>query len=824
MNIQVGDSVTVSSDKGIRRTTGNNFEALGNVIIINKDEAIYGEKATLQMDTGQIDVMGNVRYVGPMMTMYGQELSYNIHTKFLSVINGKIVAEGYTVWGEYMARIAPEKVIAKKAEYTTCLDCPESWTVYGEHIKLTFGQYIHIRPALIKSNGAPIFYSPYAVFPIKKGRQTGLLFPRFSFSFRQGVNYQQPFFWAISDNKDMTLTPKVNDIQGVSTEVEYRHVVGESKWFQLNSFGARDLVYLPNDEGRMKKDETTRPSNTHYYRYMLDYEHHYQFGNYVNHHLVLNDVRDKDLLIDQPEMMKERLIGSELPNWGFVNARTSLMDFNVEASFNNNLLTDNSSDTDTRYGDGFGFDHSYVQTLPRVSLGLIPIPIVQSDTPFFQNINLGVSSIYTRFRQNHIKEKTKANGDYGFARNAERLEVYPTLDWVFGSLGPVTIKSQLSNETQFYRMKHRSHERSYRKSGNILSMEMFFEVDRVFAPAYREVVPVTKVIPKEGHEEVIKKEKETSKEGTLGHLPEIGKYYTDDEVVLEKPSYRHSMLYNFRYFRTINQKGEGSYHFGRQIRNTYGLFDENDKPKELTNAIGSNESTTNISKRNTIEFRLFNSLFKKQALHSGVPPDGSYLMNNFSYSKLAYFDISQGIEVDSNFYPVDESTGQKMDRKRYQSFKDRLTRLYVVSGFPIKNWSLGISDYYFYQSDSHKATLSASTAFGTTRFSFSYTYDSVGVVDPNKSWTVSTSFFPLSTVAYSGSYSYDLKKSHYIESKHAIIYVPLNNCWRADLSYSERPSTYRREWDLQFNFYVNFGENKFVSILTPGGVGQDGTF
>ncbi|MFN8370820.1 MAG: hypothetical protein U0T83_09390 [Bacteriovoracaceae bacterium] len=39
------------------------FEALGNVVITHHDETIYGEAASLNMQTGDVIVKGNVRYI-----------------------------------------------------------------------------------------------------------------------------------------------------------------------------------------------------------------------------------------------------------------------------------------------------------------------------------------------------------------------------------------------------------------------------------------------------------------------------------------------------------------------------------------------------------------------------------------------------------------------------------------------------------------------------------------------------------------------------------------------------------------------------------------
>ena len=81
----------------------------------------------------------------------------------------------FSIVGKKIDRVAPGEFVADQAEYTTCQDCPESWSVFGQKVRVYQDQYVHIKHALLKVNRVTIMYMPYFIFPIKKGRQTGLL-------------------------------------------------------------------------------------------------------------------------------------------------------------------------------------------------------------------------------------------------------------------------------------------------------------------------------------------------------------------------------------------------------------------------------------------------------------------------------------------------------------------------------------------------------------------------------------------------------------------------------------------------------------------------
>ena len=77
----LGQRINILSDKAFRKTSENEFEAIGNVVITHLKNAIYGEKAKVNFTTGDTEVIGNVRYVAPEMTLYGTKLKYNFMSK-----------------------------------------------------------------------------------------------------------------------------------------------------------------------------------------------------------------------------------------------------------------------------------------------------------------------------------------------------------------------------------------------------------------------------------------------------------------------------------------------------------------------------------------------------------------------------------------------------------------------------------------------------------------------------------------------------------------------------------------------------------------------
>ena len=123
--------------------------------------------------------------------------------------------------------IEKENIFFKKGIFTTCKKrkdkCPP-WTMSAEEI-------IHDKPnktinyknAWLKVYDKPILYFPKFFHPdptVK--RQSGFLMPTLTSSNNLGNYVSVPYFYAISDNKDLTFSPRFYDEQKTIYQTEYR--------------------------------------------------------------------------------------------------------------------------------------------------------------------------------------------------------------------------------------------------------------------------------------------------------------------------------------------------------------------------------------------------------------------------------------------------------------------------------------------------------------------------------------------------------------------------------------------------------------------------
>lgn len=757
--LKFGENVQVLSDKAFRDSSKNKFEAVGNVIITHQKNSIYGERASLDFTTGETNVVGNVRYVGPDITMYGSEMQYNFKDKSFSLGNARILADNYIVLGKRLSRPDPKTIIGVDAEYTTCKDCPESWSVFGREIEITLGEYVRIRHAYLKVKGVVVMYVPYIVFPIKTKRETGVLFPSFGFEFEEGFRFQQPWFWALSDSADMTFTPSVFGRRGLGHQYQYRQVFHDDGWVNLDTLKVLDQVYEP---GKQTEDR----SGDKRFRHFTQAETHWSSGESFNGHFRLLGVNDLDMMRDYDFFTQNMVDASEIGASGFLEARSSLFQFSIDGNFERNTL----------YSDPKGFDHRYVQIMPKLNLSSTPITLFQSDIPLLRRISVGVDADFTVFKQNHKAENL-------FIRNARRLNSKPYINWEIGHLGPVNFRTRVAHDSQKYWFPYES-DKTFSKSGIFTESEISIEIEKIFGMSYIEEVPIEKVdVAKLSKPE----EKAVSSSGLIGELPVFNEGLSQENFRIQKNAYRHAQEIKLKHYYFSDQKTKGNERFLSQIsQNTGdGQFDAIDALRSREFLVSNTETRTTLPLSNTLELQWNNSLVRKRAIGDGLLMDGRTLTENFEYGRVSYFNVSQG-------YDFDRDTGE---------VNDKLTRLNVETGINIDSFSLDISEYYFY--DSKENIFSVNLSKQTSRYKFftRFNYDSL-TTPIKKLAVVGAKLNVFELVLLGAELEYDLEDKRYARSVYSMLYKPTNDCWELDFRL-KRDLVERR---FSVNFLLNFND------------------
>lgn len=126
--------------------------------------------------------------------------------------------------------------------YSTCDVDQQDWFIRAREMELDHDSATGVaRGVTLRLKSTPIFYLPYASFPLDDSRKSGWLVPSVGYSNDNGFELEAPYYINIAPNMDATLVPGYMSERGFMLGGQYRYL-GEGTRGQL------DVDYLPDDD------------------------------------------------------------------------------------------------------------------------------------------------------------------------------------------------------------------------------------------------------------------------------------------------------------------------------------------------------------------------------------------------------------------------------------------------------------------------------------------------------------------------------------------------------------------------------------------------
>ncbi len=277
----------------------NEYIAKGDVVITHLDSRLSADEVRFRSDEGIARASGNVFFEAGEDTLQGDRLVINMAEETGTLYTGRIFIRKtrFHIQGDRIMKTGARTYYVDSACLTTCDPDKPDWSITGSKVNVTIEGYGTVKHAAFRIRNIPVFYVPYFVFPAKIERQSGLLIPNFHHSDKNGFEYIQPFFWAISDHSDATFYYHHIQNRGEKFGAEYRYMANGLSKGTLMIDGFEDRKMADDDESNEKwgytGDRELRPNSGRYwFRMKADQE----LGHDVMARLDLDIVSDQDYL------------------------------------------------------------------------------------------------------------------------------------------------------------------------------------------------------------------------------------------------------------------------------------------------------------------------------------------------------------------------------------------------------------------------------------------------------------------------------------------------------------------------------------------------
>lgn len=215
------------------------YRARGHVTITRADQSLSADAVDYNAETTEAEAWANVRFTSGEDWLTGTRLKIRLDAGIGTLYDGTLFIKEshFYIRGGKIEKIGEDSYHIADGRFTSCDGDSPAWEITGKDLSVTLEGYGTVKHAAFWAKSVPVLYAPFLVFPAKIKRQTGLLVPQVFYSDRDGFQYNQPFFWAISESSDATLFEHYMARRGFKHGVEYRYVLdAESKGTVMYDF------------------------------------------------------------------------------------------------------------------------------------------------------------------------------------------------------------------------------------------------------------------------------------------------------------------------------------------------------------------------------------------------------------------------------------------------------------------------------------------------------------------------------------------------------------------------------------------------------------
>ena len=242
---QTGASgMTVRADRMEHAAGDGSLRASGNVEVLWQDTVMLADEALYDTGSKILTANGNIRVTKAGDTMSGDKLTLDTESGRAELENGRIfMAKGnFRADGKQIIRSSSEEYSLKQGGFTTCDDEIPSWKFGASALDVTLDEYATGKHVVFYIKDIPVFYFPYMIYPAKRERQSGFLFPRVGSSDKRGAFTEIPYYWAISPSQEATITLDLQTKRGIGGDIDYRYLRSRTSEGRMGGYLINDQV------------------------------------------------------------------------------------------------------------------------------------------------------------------------------------------------------------------------------------------------------------------------------------------------------------------------------------------------------------------------------------------------------------------------------------------------------------------------------------------------------------------------------------------------------------------------------------------------------
>jgi lipopolysaccharide assembly outer membrane protein LptD (OstA) len=198
----------------------------GNAEVKTAEVVTKADSIKYDANTSMVTASGNPVLKVGSQEITGERMLYDLETGEGIVRNGRTQIRKGWFNGRVMRKVEKDALNIDYGTFTTCDHEPPHYYFWGKELKVYVDDMVFARPLVLFVHDIPLFCAPFWWFPIKKGRQSGLLHPKIGTSSDKGRYVENAsYYWVINDWSDATFSLNYFEKRGPRGLLEGRWLI-----------------------------------------------------------------------------------------------------------------------------------------------------------------------------------------------------------------------------------------------------------------------------------------------------------------------------------------------------------------------------------------------------------------------------------------------------------------------------------------------------------------------------------------------------------------------------------------------------------------------
>jgi LPS-assembly protein len=212
--------------------------ATGNVEVTRGTSRLTADRVEINRDSGETVATGHAIFYDGDDRLTGSRIDYNFRTGTGVVYEAQArMSPYYRLNADRLDRLGEGVYHVARGVFTTCDTDPPTWSFrIGSGTVDLENRLIGQNASFLVSRVPLIPWIPFFAASVRQDRETGFLFPTVGTSSTKGIFGELPFFWAISDSQDLTLSVLDYEKRGFGGRAEYRYYLSREQSGDVRGF------------------------------------------------------------------------------------------------------------------------------------------------------------------------------------------------------------------------------------------------------------------------------------------------------------------------------------------------------------------------------------------------------------------------------------------------------------------------------------------------------------------------------------------------------------------------------------------------------------